>query len=125
MERTKLVKPLICLILLILAVNFLANKFYWYSALWWLDVLMHFLGGFWIGLLYLYLFSPKNISRALISRTLFFVLLVGVGWEVFEILVNEVLAQNSFDYLDTLADLILDLSGGLYAILYLWKKQLK
>ena len=85
-------------------------------------MIMHFLGGFWIGLTSFYIFSPQNISGKLIFKILLLVLCIGIGWEVYEILVNDILAQNSFDFLDTLSDIFFDLSGGLCAMLYLWKK---
>ena len=122
MDRKKLIKRLIYLIFFILVVNFLANKFYWYSSVWYFDMIMHFLGGFWIGLASFYTFSLQSVSDKLIFKILLLVLFIGLGWEVFEILVNDVMAQNSFNFLDTLSDIFFDLSGGLCAMLYLWKK---
>jgi len=122
MDRKKLTKIIICLILFIFVVNFLANKFYWYSSIWYFDMIMHFLGGFWIGLAFMYLFPPKDISFKLIFQTLLFVLFIGVGWEVFEVLVNDVIAKNPFNYLDTASDIFFDLSGGTFATLYFLKR---
>lgn len=85
-------------------------------------MIMHFLGGFWVGLAYTYFFSPEKISGRLILKTLLFVLTIGIGWEIFEIVVNDVISQNPFNLLDTSSDIFFDLSGGLCAILYLWKK---
>lgn len=85
-------------------------------------MIMHFLGGFWIGLASFYTFSLQSVSDKLIFKILLLVLFIGLGWEVFEILVNDVMAQNSFNFLDTLSDIFFDLSGGLCAMLYLWKK---
>ena len=120
MDRRKLIKTLIYLIFLIFLVNFFANKFYWYSSIWYFDMIMHFLGGFWVGLAYFYIFLLQNMSSRLIFKILFSVLIIGVGWEVYEILVNDILAQNPFNYIDTVSDLFFDLFGGLCAILYLW-----
>lgn len=128
MERKKLLKHLLYLVLFIFVVNFIANKFYWYYSVWYLDMIMHFLGGFWLGLVSLYFFSSKilpSYSFLLFLKILLFVLLVGLGWEVFELLFNNIVAQNPFNILDTSSDLFFDLSGGLCAILYIWKKQLK
>jgi hypothetical protein len=83
---------------------------------------MHLLGGFWIGLAFFYILPFKDISLNLISKILFFVCLVGIGWEVFEILVNDIIAQNPFNYLDTFSDLLFDISGGALSILYIFKK---
>ena len=123
MDRKKFIKPLIYLIFFILVINFLGNKFYWYSSVWYFDMIMHFLGGFWVGLAYFYIFSPQSISLKLIFKILLAVLFIGIGWEVYEILVNDILAQNPFDFLDTLSDIFFDLFGGLCVILYrVWKK---
>ena len=42
---------------------------------------------------------------------------VGLGWEVFEMLVNDVIAQNPFDFKDTSSDIFADLLGGFCAML--------
>ena len=122
MDDKKLSKILIYLIFFILVVNFLANTFYWYSSIWWFDIVMHFLGGFWIGLSFFYLFPSRSNSPNSVFKILLFVFIVGISWEIFEILFNNILAQNPFDILDTLSDIFFDLSGGLCAILYRWKK---
>lgn len=118
MDRKKLFKTLLYLILFILIVNFFATKFYWYSAIWYFDMIMHFLGGFWVGLVVLYFFIPKEISLRLILTILFWVFFVGIGWEMFEVLVDKVITQNSSNILDTVSDIFFDLVGGLSAILY-------
>ena len=90
-------------------------------------MLMHFLGGFWLGLAFIWFLFGKNISFELscrfICKIILGVLLVGIFWEVFEFYFINYVAQNSFDTLDTISDIFFDLSGGLCAILYIWKKQ--
>ncbi|KKQ07014.1 MAG: hypothetical protein US18_C0027G0007 [Parcubacteria group bacterium GW2011_GWB1_36_5] len=129
MDKKNFTKWLVSLIFFILLVHSLALKFYWYFTIWWLDMFVHFLGGFWIGLVALWFFSKKfkflTESKAFIGiilKILFFVLLVGIGWEVFEILVNDVIAKDSFDYLDILSDLFFDLVGGAFVTLFFFKK---
>lgn len=130
MDSKKILKVLACLIFFILVVNFLAYKFYWYSIIWYLDMIMHFLGGFWLGLAYIWFFNPSESLKLrlgskvfdVVFKILLFVFLFGFGWEVFEILINDVITQNPFNFLDTISDLCFDLSGGLCAILYVWKK---
>ena len=85
-------------------------------------MIVHFLGGFWLGLVGIYFFPSSNRSLGSILKILLLVLLVGVGWEVFEIVVNDVIVQNPFDYLDSFSDILFDLGGGFCAILFLWKK---
>ncbi len=122
MGGKKLVKILIYLILFLLVANFLANKFYWYHSIWCLDMFMHFLGGFWVGIACLHVSKSADVSFKSIFKILFFVLLIGIGWELFEILVNDVIAQNPFNYLDTFSDILFDLAGGTLAILYFFKR---
>jgi hypothetical protein len=83
---------------------------------------MHFLGGFWIGLLYFYIFPAENKSFYLIFKILLFTLFIGIGWEVFEILFNNVIAVNPFDFSDTLSDIFFDLAGGGVSIFYFFKR---
>lgn len=125
MDRKDLFKRLVLLILFIFVINFLANKFFWYYSIRYLDMIMHFIGGFWVGLFTLYLSAEETISSRLIFKILLSVFLVGIGWEIYEALVDKVVAQNSLNVLDTSSDLFFDLLGGLYAILYLWIKKQK
>jgi hypothetical protein len=122
MDSEKLLMRLISLILLIFLLNFLAMKFYWYLSIWYFDMPMHFLGGIWLGLASIYFFPLKDNSLKSIFKIFFIVLLVGVGWEVFEILVNKFTVQDPFNFLDTVSDICFDLAGGLFAIFYFIKK---
>ena len=124
MEKKKLSKRLVYLIFFILLANFLANRFFWYYSIWYFDMIMHFLGGFWIGLASVYLFSHKNSFQKLVFKILSVVFLIGVGWEIFEIIVNNITTQTSFDYLDTISDIFFDLSGGALAIFYFYKRMI-
>jgi hypothetical protein len=84
---------------------------------------MHFLGGFWVGLFLLWFLFEENFSKTFFLKIVLGVLLVGGLWEVYEVLINNIYAQNPFDALDTASDIFFDLSGGLCAILYLWKNK--
>ena len=122
MDRKSLAKRLIYLIFFIFLVNFLANKLYWYSSIWYFDMLMHTLGGFWVGLLYLYVFKPQKVSFRIVFKVILFILAIGIGWEVFEIMVNDVIARNPFNLLDTVSDIFFDLTGGISTVVYFYKK---
>ncbi len=125
MDRKKLFKILAYLIILIFLINFIAGKLYWYFSIWWFDMSMHFTGGFWLGLAMTWLLYTVDLSPKFVLKIILSVLLFGVLWEIFEILVNNIIAQNPFSLLDTISDIFFDLSGGFCAILYLWRKQLK
>ena len=90
-------------------------------------MLMHFFGGAWIALFFVWLLGGilGESLKFQIMKILPLVLLVGLGWEVFEMLVNDVIAQNPFDFKDTSSDIFADLLGGFCAMLYLhlWRKK--
>ena len=100
----------------------MANLFHWYSSVWFFDMIMHFLGGVWVGFGLLWLFVPKVFNFKVVFQILFGVILVGLAWEVFEFLVNENIAKNPFDLKDTTSDLFFDTLGGLVAVWYFFKK---
>ncbi len=123
MEKKKLFIRIVLLISSIFIVNFLAGKFYWYSAIWYFDMIMHFFGGFWVGLAAIwFLFNKKSFYDPFhLLKIISMVLLVGVAWEIFEFVFYNYVAENSFDVLDTISDLFFDLVGGIMAILYYTK----
>ncbi len=83
---------------------------------------MHFLGGLWLGLALIWVFPAQKISFNFILKVIFGVLFIGASWEVFEILVNNLTIQNSFNELDTVSDICFDLAGGFFALFYSIKR---
>lgn len=126
MDRKKLFKRLAYLVFFIFIMNFLANKFYLYSSVWWSDMVMHFLGGFWLGLVFIWMSFYKKttleLDFSLILKIIAGVLIVGIGWEVFEFYFINYVAENSFNTLDTGSDIFFDLAGGVSATLYFFKR---
>lgn len=122
MDSKKLLIRLLFLIFLIFLLNYLAMKFYWYSSIWYFDIIMHFLGGLWLGLVSIHLFCLKDISLKSILKIFFIVLLAGVGWEIFEVLIDKFITLKIFDLPDTLSDIFFDSVGGLFAIFYFIKQ---
>ncbi len=96
-----------------------------YWEIWWFDILMHFLGGFWVAIatLWFLYFSPFNKKfnfTFLFSHILFLgilgTIIVGLGWEVFEYITD---STYTIDYIsDTISDLIMDVFGAIIASLY-------
>ncbi len=117
-DRKKLFIRIALFISFIFIVNSIAVYFHWYSSLWWFDMIMHFLGGAWLGLFFLWLFRIKNISTSLFFRVILSVFIVSLLWEVYEIVVNDQIAKNIFDYQDSVSDLFFDLSGSFTALFY-------
>jgi len=79
---------------------------------------MHFLGGVWLGLIFIWFFKLNEIRIKVILKIILCVLLVGILWEFFENIVNSYTTQNIFNVLDTISDILFDLSGGLFSIFY-------
>lgn len=113
---------LLALVFCIFLLNYLAMNFFWYSSVWYLDMVMHFLGGFWLGLAFFWFLKPKEISSKFIFKIILGVLLIGILWEIFEIAVDETTIGEPFNILDTASDIFFDLAGGFSAGLYYFKK---
>lgn len=123
MNRKRLLKHLLFLMFFIFIVDFLAKIFFWYSLIWYLDIIMHFLGGFWVGLFFFYIFSLKNINFRPID--LFFkiflsTLAVGILFEFYEFFLN-IISVTNFDLFDTLSDVFFDILGALFSMFYFFK----
>lgn len=117
-RRTVLGISLALLGLLIALFQFLANEYYLYWEWWWADIVMHFLGGFFIagGALWFLRFEVPVGFRARVPvfvTTLLLTLLVGIAWEVFEYVTDSAGAINYT--LDTTLDIAMDLVGMLAA----------
>ena len=122
MDRKKLLTYLAFLIFFIFAVNYAAMKFYWYFSIWYFDMPMHFLGGFWLGLALIWLFSVKELSFKIIFKIILGVFFIGILWELFEISIDKTITQNPFNILDTISDMCFDLAGGALSIIYFFKR---
>ena len=121
-------KSVLIFLVVILLFHFIATFNYWYWAYLWLDMPMHFLGGFWVAMAFVYLifnyqfpipseFLKQNFLSFLII-TLSFVALIGVLWEFYEFLSDFFLSSKNYTQIfqqgaaDTMGDLFFDLLGG-------------
>jgi hypothetical protein len=121
-NKKKLGVRIVSLILFIFVLNLIAMKFYWYLSIWWFDMPMHLLGGLWLGLVFILFLKTKDLSFNNIIKIILGVLLVGVAWEMFEVIVNKATIQNPFNTLDTISDVCFDLAGAFISILYFAKR---
>ncbi len=124
MNKKLLLKHLVSLMFFIFIANSLALKFYWYSLVWYFDIIMHTLGGMWVGMFFLYVFERreyKPLTIGLFLRVMACVLLVGLLWEMYEFYIFQHLSRNTFDLTDTLSDVGFDLLGGALSGLYFLK----
>ena len=121
MVRKKLLAHIIALMLFLFLMDKGANKFYWYNLIWYFDMIMHFLSGIWVGLFFLYVFNTDHFDLRSFLKIVCMVLLIGVAWEIFEFIVNNVIGRVPFDPIDTLSDIFWDILGGSVAVFYLFK----
>src|SRR3989344_3578880 len=84
MNRKRILKHLVFLMFFLFILNLIAQEFYWYFTIWYFDIIMHFLSGFWVGLFFLYVFYNENLFLKQILTVILGVLLIGVLWEAFE-----------------------------------------
>jgi hypothetical protein len=106
------------LTIVVAIIHWIASIYYFYYLVPNLDILMHFLGGLLIGLIILSLLFVRRLfgfahthHGVVITTTLFGVLLIGLGWELFEVFFD-MTAITRIDLFDTLLDLVMDLIGG-------------
>lgn len=119
MSQKNLLLRIVLLMFFIFVMDFLAGRFFWYFSISWFDMLMHFLGGLWVGFFFTYVFYRQNLFSSSFFKIVLCVLLVGVLWEGFEIFANQYIGRTPFDILDTSSDLFFDLLGGAVAVLFL------
>ena len=129
MSKKRLLKHLVFLMFFLFVLNLMAQEFYWYFTIWYFDMIMHFLSGFWVALFFVWFFSMEDmgflqlslekIDFKLFRKIILFVLSIGVLWELFEFYVYQYIGQIPFHLLNTVSDICFDLLGGICAMLYL------
>lgn len=131
-------KIIFVLLILILTMHGVGIWYTWYHTIWWIDNIMHIMGGVWIALLFF--FEKKNrlpaFGRHLPFWFYFFliisvVMFVGVVWEWFEYLVDILFFTEKAEFRaqlglpDTMSDLIMDLIGGAVTTFYVISRERK
>ncbi|MFA7192056.1 MAG: hypothetical protein WC089_02035 [Candidatus Paceibacterota bacterium] len=123
MTRKRIIKYTAILFSLLAIINILSMKFFWYQAIWWFDMPMHFVGGFTTLLLLTYFFYEKIQFDFLFYRKIilliFGAILVGLLWEVFEYIFNNIIAGVPWDIVDTSADIFWDTTGAICALVFM------
>lgn len=86
-----------------------------YNKIWWLDILLHTLGGFWLAAVYLTLFPQPSLMGLIL-----FLLAIGTAWEALEFFLDTpffgkgaVRFNSTIWQLDTLSDLAVNSLAGL------------
>ena len=129
MKSRHLSIALAALIVFIWLINAFANEVHLYFLLWWFDIPMHMLGGFWVALTSMVIYyhlgwvhrhdrSPSFVVTAMLATTL----IIGIFWEVFEFSVEHLVKLNDNGVFDTLKDLLDDMIGAVIASVIFIKK---
>lgn len=129
-------KSIVFLLIAILGTHVFALVFNWYWELPTLDVILHFAGGAWIALMFVWaiLRWPEYASFSAQAWLLVFIGLsvvsfTGVLWEFFEFCFDIFIggslgaAPAQLGLRDTLSDLVFDLLGGAFILLWYVKKK--
>ncbi len=115
-------KSLFWLVLFISIVNALATVFSWYWRIPWLDMPMHFLGGFWVSSVAMWWFYSQIIDfkhRNIFIFSIGVVLIIGSLWEIFGFGIDKfTLVSRSDLALDTISDIIFDVIGAIVSATY-------
>lgn len=118
-------KTILISLFLILFIHLMATIGHWYWAVNWFDILMHFLGGLWVAMVFGYLnqrfFKLPNFWTRVIL-TFSFVALIGILWEFFEFSLDNLFFLKKWGPFqgglsDTMGDLFFDLLGGLFFLI--------
>lgn len=106
------------------ALNWISSSFYLYWTIWWIDIVVHFLGGLTVGLSVMWIFSYNNNFKNWSHKKLFLfsivgTIIVGLLWEIFELYFEMTYLSDGIDYwTDTSSDLIMDTIGGVLGFIY-------
>ena len=118
------------LIAVIAVLHILALEHDWYFLYRWLDFIVHLLGGAWIivSIFWITFKTESHFERGVEAEYAFIallsVLIISIGWELFEIWIGNTSLTVPHYWNDTISDLTADVVGGAIAyILVLRAKQ--
>jgi len=131
--KDKILIKALSLVFFVFLINLIAIIFHFYFIFWWFDLIMHFLGGFFVVLLALWFYFLSGYVKlkfnasvlAIISVSLLVVFIIGLLWEVLELVIRTSNLSTPQEVLDIFSDLLLDLMGGFFSGLYFWNQYKK
>lgn len=126
-ENNRYFLPSFLTLVVVTALHWVASELDYYWTVAWYDVMMHFLGGAWVVLFALWVcrmpFARKLPGLVTFQNLLLFALLVGVAWEIHE-LVLRFADPSRPEYLsDTILDLVMDMLGAA-AVCLIYRKRI-
>ena len=101
--------------------HFIAVTFYFYWTIWWFDIMMHVVGGFLAGLVFVGVLYRADFSRSVLIGSIFAgSVIIGTLWEIFEYKTGMTFVGSENYVVDTVSDLMSDVAGGLIAYLMIY-----
>ena len=89
----------------------LANHYYW--AIWWYDIIMHFLGGFLTILILLWIDRWRGTAlTGTFTQIFLWIMVVGLAWEIYELFFGLTFIDARGYRFDTVLDLIMNTIGA-------------
>lgn len=123
--RLSIPTTLVIFLVAIAVVNGFAVSNYWYWAMRWFDMPMHFAGGAWLaGFGIWWQYARRDVPITGFFHVwgvgLFFALGVGILWEAYEACVSFITVGHMNAIADTLSDLFFDIMGGTAVSVLVW-----
>jgi len=119
--KNKIFLILVLLMSALLAVlNFYAGQYFWYWRFSWFDLLMHFIGGITLALLFSYLYKKlvSDYEKIKLAYSIFLpIIIIAVLWEIMEFMIDANLFGKNY-FIDTLTDIFIALFGALIIFLF-------
>lgn len=118
--------PILILVLgsIVVSLHLTALARFWYWEFWWFDIPMHFFGGFLVSLFSFFIMWELGLSRfrnnrySIVTNVIVCTVIVGLLWEIFELLFGLTLTKEHSYLFDTGADTALNLTGAVVAYWY-------
>ena len=100
---------------LMVVLHSIGTEHAWYWTHQWFDIITHLLGGFSLGLLAALILREK--TRRPLLFALVTVLLVIIGWEVFEVLFVGTVVEDMWYGLNTMKDVVVGFTSAYVAVI--------
>lgn len=101
------------------ALNTIAYKLYLFWTVIWFDMIMHFLGGLFISLLFFAILSLLKSRLGYMEKLVLgvlFTVLVGIAWEYYELIIQVTSLAKDGYWADTGMDIVMDTLGSIVGI---------
>jgi hypothetical protein len=119
------------IVLILVAIfNYLGTNYYFYITYDWYDIPMHILGGLWVSLFTIFLYTLyykntliKENRKRILSIVCIALLFMTISWEMFEIISKITLPSDGALYwIDTIKDITDGYIGGMIGYFFYIKK---